>query len=202
VRKKLIVATTAGALALGGALAVAVPAMAEEGQEGTSTTMGERIRDALTELVEDGSITDAQADEVASPRAESGLGGHGGHGGGGRLDLAAAAAALGMTEDELGEALQTEGTSLADVAGEQGVEVGTLVTALVEAQQERIAQAVEDGELTQEEADERLADLKDRITERVNSDAPQHRGGPGGAGGPGGDRDAQADSNADAETGD
>jgi len=104
-----------------------------------------------------------------------------------------------MTEDELREALRTEGTSLADVAGEQGVEVGTLVTALVEAQQERIAQAVEDSALTQEEADERLADLEERITERVNSDAPGRRGGPDGAGGPGGDRDAQADEDAGSE---
>jgi hypothetical protein len=181
VRKKLIIATTAGALALGGGLAFAVPALA--GDE-TSTTREDRIRDALAGLVDDGSITDAQADEVATTLAGSGLGGHG-HGGG-RLDLSAAATALDMTEDELREALRADDTSLADVAGQQGVEVATLVDALVTAQQERIDQAVEDGDLTQEQADERLADLEERVTERVNSDDWGHHG-PGGRG----DRDGE-----------
>ena len=178
-RKKLIVATTAGVLALGGGLAVAVPALADG--EPSSTTREDRIRDALTGLVDDGSITGAQADEVAATLAESDLGGRHGHGGGGRLDLAAAATALDMTQDELREALEAEGTSLADVAEEQGVAVDALVDALVQAQEERIAQAVEDGELTQEEADERRADLEERVTERVESDAPARRG-PGGPG--------------------
>ncbi len=178
-RKKLIIATTAGVLALGGGLAFAVPALA--GDE-TSTTREDRIRDALAGLVEDGSITDAQADEVATTLAESGLGGHGHGHGGGRLDLSTAATALDMTEDELREALRADDTSLADVAGQQGVEVATLVDALVTAQQERIDQAVEDGDLTQERADERLADLEERVTERVNSDDWGHRG-PGGRGG-------------------
>lgn len=181
-RKKLIIATTAGVLALGGGLAFAVPALA--GDE-TSTTREDRIRDALAGLVEDGSITDAQADEVATTLAGSGLGGHG-HGGGGRFDLSAAATALDMTEDELREALRADDTSLADVAEQQGVEVDALVDALVEAQQERIARAVEDGELTQEQADERLADLEERVTERVNSDDRGHHG-PGGRG----DRDGE-----------
>ena len=180
-RKKLIIATTAGVLALGGGLAFAIPALADDE---TSTTREDKIRDALAGLVEDGSITDAQADEVAGTLAELAVG-RGGHGGGIRPDLAAAATALDMTEDELREALQVDDTSLADVAGQQGVEVDALVDALVTAQQERIAQAVEDGDLTQEEADERLADLEARVTERVNSDDVGHHG-PGGRG----DRDA------------
>lgn len=188
-RKKLIIATTAGVLALGGGLAFAVPALAED-----ETTAGreERIRDALAGLVEDGSITDAQADEVATTLAELAPvhdghgGGFGGGFGGGRLTLEAAATALDMTEEELREALAADDTSLADVAEAQGVEVDALVDALVTAAQERIAQAVEDGDLTQEQADERLADLEDRITERVNSDDRGQRGP-----GPRGDRDAE-----------
>ena len=181
-RKKLIIATTAGVLALGGGLAFAIPALADDE---TSTTQQSRIRDALTGLVEDGSITDAQADEVAGTLAASGLGGRG-HGGGGRLDLAAAATALKLTEDELREALAVDDTSLADVAGKQGVEVAALVDALVTAAEERIARAVEDGDLTQAQADERLADVEARVTERVNSDDWGHRGG-----GRDGDRDAE-----------
>jgi hypothetical protein len=93
-----------------------------------------------------------------------------------------------MTEEELRSALEVEGTTLADVAEEQGVEVGALVDALVEAHEERIAQAVEDGRLTQEEADERLADLEERVTERVeNAEGLGGRGHGGPRGGPFGD---------------
>ncbi|TYP89221.1 hypothetical protein [Blastococcus xanthinilyticus] len=193
-RTKLIIATTAGALALGGGLAVAVPALADE-DASPSAPREDRIRDALAGLVEDGSLTDEQAGEVAATLAESGEGGHGGHGGpgghgGGRFGLSVAATALDLTEDELRTALESDGTSLADVAEQQGVAVGALVDALVQDREERIAEAVADGELTQEQADERLADLEERITERVSRDAV----GPHGRGGPRGDREGADDS--------
>jgi hypothetical protein len=88
-----------------------------------------------------------------------------------------------MTEEELRTALEPEGTTLAQVAEDRDVPVDTLVDALVQAEEERVAEAVEEGRLTQEEADERLADVEERVTERVNSAAPPHgaghRGGPG-----------------------
>ena len=190
-RKKLIIATTAGVLTLGG-LGLAVPALADTGPAGSAV---DRITEALSGLVSDGSITQEQADEVASTLDEAGIGHGGGHRGGG-FDLSAAATALGMTEDELRTALETDGTTLADVAGDQGVEVDALVDALVTAQQERIAAAVEDGRITQEQADERLADLEERVTERVNSELPV-----GGHGhGPRGDRGGHSHGGADDET--
>lgn len=145
-------------------------------------------------MVSDGSITQAQADEVAGTLSEAGIGDRGGHRGGG-VELDAAATALGMTGDELRTALQTDGTTLADVAGQQGVAVDALVRALVTAQQERIATAVENGRITQEQADARLADLEARISERVNSAMPA-RGdhgprGPRGHRGSGADRPAE-----------
>jgi polyhydroxyalkanoate synthesis regulator phasin len=177
VRKKLIIATAAGVLTLGG-VAVAVPVLADTDGE---TSVVDRIKSALSGLVEDGSLTQEQADEVATTLSDAGLG-HGGHHGGDRIGLETAAEALGLTEAELRTALEPDGTSLADVAQDQGVDVGTLVDALVQAQQDRIAQAVEDGRLTQAEADERLADLEARVTERVNSDdlirGHHGRGGP------------------------
>jgi polyhydroxyalkanoate synthesis regulator phasin len=183
VRKKLIIATTAGALTLTG-LAVAVPALADPtGTDATDSSVVERIKDALSGLVDDGSITEEQADEVATTLGEAGLGRGGGHHGGG-FDLDVAATALGMDDDELRTALEADGATLAQVAEDQGVEVATLVDALVQAAKEHIAQEVEDGRLTQEQADERLADLEQRITERVNSELPDrpdggHRGGHG-----------------------
>jgi hypothetical protein len=173
VRKKLIIATTAGLLTLAGA-AVAVPVLADT--VGAASAV-DRIKSALAGLVDDGSITQEQADEVATTLGEAGFGGHGHHGG--RLDLAVAATALGMTEEELRTALAVDGTSLAEVAEAQDVQIDTLVEALVQAEQERIAQAVEDGRITQAEADERLADLEARVTERVSSEDAHLGGGRG-----------------------
>ena len=178
-RKKLIIATAASVLTVGG-VAVAMPVLADT----DSTTVAERVREALAGLVDDGSITDEQADEVATTLSEAGLGGPRGHHRG-HLDLETAATTLDMTPEELRTALEPEGTTLADVAETQDVDLDTLVAALVEGHEERIAQAVEDGRLTQAEADERLADLEDRVTERVNSadlGGRGHHGPRGGAG--------------------
>ena len=176
-RKKLVVAAAAGALTLTG-LAVAVPAVAAaEDTDGTSTSVVDRIKDALSGLVDDGSISQEQADEVATTLGDSGFGGHWGHGGWHGLD--AAAEALGMTEDELRTALEAEGATLAKVAEEKGVAVDTLVDALVTAQREGIAKAVESG-MPQDVADRRLADVEQRVTEWVNStheDRPWGHGG-------------------------
>ncbi|NEK86743.1 hypothetical protein GCU60_13410 [Blastococcus saxobsidens] len=177
-RKKIVIATTAGVLGLSG-LAFAVPALAAPGSDGGAPAAVERITEALSGLVTDASITQEQADEVATTLSEAGVG-RGGHHGGGGVALEAAATALGMTEAGLRTALEPDGATLAQVAEDQGVPVDELVAALVQAQEERIAQAVEDGRLTQEEADERLADVEERVTERVNSEAPARGHGPRG----------------------
>ncbi len=182
-RNKLVIAAATGALTLAG-LGVAAPALAatDDGRD-TSSSRVERITDALSGLVDDGSITQEQADEVAATLGEADLGGPGGHGRG--PDLGVAAEALGMSEEDLRTALAADGATLARVAEDRGVAVDTLVQALVAAEQERIAEAVADGRLTQAEADERLADLEQRVTERVETE-PGSRGpgGPDGAGGP------------------
>ena len=178
-RKKLIIATTAAVLTVSGVV-VAMPVLADT----DSTAVAERVRDALTGLVDDGSITDAQADEVAATLSAAGLGSRGGHHRG-QLDLATAATALDMTPQELRTALEPGGTTLANVAEAQDVDLDTVIDALVEVHEERIAQAVEDGRLTQDEADERLADLEERVTERVNDadlGSRGHHGPRGGAG--------------------
>ncbi len=162
-RKKLVVAAAAGALTLTG-LAVAVPAVADtEDTDGTSTSVVDRIKDALSGLVDDGSITQQQADEVATTLDGAGFGHHGGW-----FGLETAAETLGMTEDELRTALDAEGATLASIAKDKGVAVDELIDALVKAKQERIAKAVEEG-MPQDVADERLADLQERVTEWVNA---------------------------------
>ena len=102
-RKKLIIATAAGVLTLGG-VAVAVPVLADTDGE---TSVVDRIKSALSGLVDDGSLTQEQADEVATTLSDAGLG-HGGHHGGDRIGLETAADALGLTEEELRTALEPE----------------------------------------------------------------------------------------------
>lgn len=103
-----------------------------------------------------------------------GQGGPGGPGRpGGREGLGAAAKALGMTEAELRTALEG-GTSLADVAQAKGVPVQKVIDALVAEAKTRIAAAVKAGKITQAQADERLKDLTQHITDRVNGTGGRH----------------------------
>ncbi len=81
--------------------------------------------------------------------------------------LSIVADALGMTTDELVAALDDE-TSIADVADAQGVDVEDVVDALMERAADHMQVAVEHGRLTQEAADARLAQLRERVTERIN----------------------------------
>lgn len=171
----------------------------------TATTPAQRtadrtaaIKERLAGLVKDGTITQAQADKVASTLAADagplggGPGGHGGRGPGFGFGLgpagdglAAAATALGVTEDSLRTSLRS-GKSLATVAGERKVPVATLVQAIVTAEKKAIADAVTAKRITQAQADKLLADLTQRVTDRVNATRPEHAGGFGGRGfGPG-----------------
>lgn len=144
------------------------------------------IKDALAGLVGDGSITQEQADEVATTLSESDALRDGRHGGGhftaGR-GLESAAEALGLTGQELRTAL-AEGRTLAQVAEAEGVATQTVIDALVTAATERIEEAVTDGRLTREQADERIADLPERMAAAVQDGFG--RGGHGGRGGRGG----------------
>ncbi|WP_092861370.1 hypothetical protein [Quadrisphaera sp. DSM 44207] len=204
--RKAAAAAVAGALgvaALGVGLPAASATTSSESSDDTSISdRVEAIKDALAGLVGDGTLTQEQADEVASTLEDSdalrhGPGGwHGGHGGpwGG---LEAAATALGIEEEELRTALQ-DGASLAEVAEEKGVETSQLVDALVAEATEGIEDAVADEDLTREQADEILAELPDRVTQFVEEGFGDRgdRGGWGGhRGGPWGwDGDDESDS--------
>lgn len=147
---------------------------------------GERVRDLLQTLVDDGTITAAQADAVAEHLATNmpGRGGHGGHGGFGRGVAAQVVAdSLGVTVDELVTALR-DGQSIADVAAAEGVDVQVVIDAMVAEVQAHLDEEVAEGDLTQEEADARLATATERITERVNTAGSlgMGRGGRGGMG--------------------
>ena len=174
-----VAATTAGA-----AWAVTADTSTSETTADTTDTTGgatterpslvERITEALAGLVDDGTLTEDQASAVAEELASSeafpggpmGHGPHGGMGGMERPGLEAAAETLNLTEDELRSALR-DGSSLADLAEEQRVAVEDLVDALVAAAEERLAEAVDNGRITQERADEIAATLPERVAEAV-----------------------------------
>ncbi|NNF11380.1 MAG: hypothetical protein HKN74_13960 [Acidimicrobiia bacterium] len=95
---------------------------------------------------------------------------------------------IGIPFEDIQAALEDGETTLAEVAAEQGVELDELVDGLVAPAAADLAEKVADGTLTQEEADEKLAEITERITERVQtvrSDRPgrghrgHSRGGPG-----------------------
>jgi len=173
-QRKVTSLAMAGVIGIGGLTAGAVLAPAIASAATGDSTPGAAVRDRVTEiknalagLVKDGTLTQAQADKVATTLDQKlPRGGHGGRGFG-RPNLDTAASALGMTEDQLVQQLQS-GKSLADVAKSKNVSVNTLVSKLVTAAQNDLAAAVKAGRLTQAQADSLKTDLQVRITEMVN----------------------------------
>jgi hypothetical protein len=149
--------------------------------EALSDALKQALNNRVDEAVKAGRLTEAQAKELKAridsdefpllfgpggraPGHEFGHFGHVGH----FEVLGSAASYLGMTEAELRDALQ--GKTLAEIAKEKGKSVSGLVAALVGAQEKRIAAAVADGRLTQEQASQLKADLEDRTTDLVNGE--------------------------------
>lgn len=152
----------------------------------------------LDAAVEDERLTAAEADErileieeriTAFVNGEIELGrGHGrsgGHGLGAVVDL------LGLDGAELREQLQA-GATLGDIATAQGVSVDDLADALAAPMVERVEAAVADGSLTQEEADERLAEIEQRVDDMLSGDLSLGDRGPGRHGRNGGPGEADS----------
>ncbi|MGI9646715.1 MAG: hypothetical protein ACR2O6_15520 [Ilumatobacteraceae bacterium] len=174
---KKIAAGIAGVTMAGAAFA-AGPAFAQS-DEGTDVTDDavETERpgrgEALQALVDNGTISQEQMDSIVAQfearRADGeGFRGPRGFRGGGSEVVTTL---LGVEQDELREALQG-GQTLAEVAVANGVAVDTLVDELVAEKNSRLDEKVADGTLTAEEADEKRADLEERITARVNGERP------------------------------
>jgi hypothetical protein len=90
----------------------------------------------------------------------------------GPKSLDAAAEALNLTEDELRSRLEDGETTIAEVAAAQGVDVQTVIDAMVADATAHIDQKVADGDLSAERAAEIKANLEERITTRVNEGRP------------------------------
>ena len=171
-----------GILVTGAVGAVAMTPASATSSDNVVTSRLASIKSALSGLVSNGTLTQAQADKVAGTLesqlpvpGRGGMGGMGGMGGpGGRsggIGMAqthdAAAKALGMTADELYTAVQG-GKSLAEVAKDQKVNVDSLIKAMVAAAKIQLDTAVKDGTMTQAQADSMKSSLTQRITDQVN----------------------------------
>lgn len=143
-----------------------------------SDALKQALENRVDEAVQAGRLSEAQGKELkARIQADEfplfagrglGPGGHHGHGFG---HLDAAAAHLGVTEEELRTSL-SDGKTLAQVAEDKGKSVDGLVSALVAAETKELDAAVAAGRLTKAQRDERVAGLKERITALVNGERP------------------------------
>ena len=100
-------------------------------------------------------------------------------------NVAAIASILKLTEAELKTQVQS-GKTLAQIATAQGVDIKLVVDAIVADMKSHIADEVKSGEITQAQADTKLADVTAKATERVNNVRPARgegmHGGPKGHG--------------------
>ena len=151
------------------------------------------VQEALDSLVEDGTLTqdqaDATSDRIREHAEDSPRRGPMGHLGGGEK-LESLAETLGTDVESLGQALR-DGQTIAEIAEANGVDPQTVIDSMVADKTERIDQAVADGRIDTEKAEEIKAGLAERITARVNGERPEGFEGRGGFGpgrgfGPGG----------------
>ena len=165
-----------------------------------SDALKQALENRIDQAVEDGKLTQEQGEAMKKrveaddfPLLAGPLLGPSHRGGFGfRMDgprgLDTAADYLGVTEAQLRESLD-DGKTLADVAKEKGKSVDGLVNAMVAEKAKHLADAVEDGRLTDAQRDEIVAGLKERTTALVNGERPPFPARPGergrGFGGPG-----------------
>ena len=113
---------------------------------------------------DDGDDTGGDDDDADAGDDDGDRDGRRGHRGG--CNLEEVAEAIGIEEDALRAELES-GQSIADVAEANGVDADVIVDLLVDQAEERIADKLEEGRITEEEAAEKLAGAEARAEERV-----------------------------------
>jgi hypothetical protein len=153
----------------------------------------------VDEAVAEGQITEDQA-EMMKQRMEDGpmpgkrgmgFGGRGFAPMGGPNDMISIAAEeLALSVSDLRDAIQ-DGKSITDLAAEQGVDIEVIEDAVLAGVSEKVAEAVGEGRITQEQGEQMLAQAEERITAQLEGTGPgpMPPGGRGGRGGMQGDFD-------------
>lgn len=143
--------------------------------------------DALSQAVEEGALTQEQADQMQSHLTERlnqgdlpGFFVPFGHPGGrfgpskhrmAGFGLPAFAEALDMSETDLMSALR-EGKTIAAVAEEKGIDLSEVKASVLASAKEKLDQAVQDGRLTQDQADKQYTWLENNFDTLVNQTLP------------------------------
>ena len=157
----------------------------DDAEPGDDVERGDRLRDVIESLVEDGTITADQADAVTEHLVEQrgdrewaqhrpGRHGHGRHGQfGGPAARGAISEAvtdrLGLDAETVRDELR-DGKTLAELGEEHGVSTETLVDTLVTEAAERLDVAIEKGRIDEDRAAEFEERLEEQITKRVNGE--------------------------------
>ncbi len=127
----------------------------------------------INEAVVNGNMTQEQADTLTASLPDvytAAINGELGHP---RLELMVSFGVVRLAADETGleprEIVRQlmDGKSLSDVLTENNVDVNIFIDTAVTQAQERLNQAVTNGRITQEQADERLANLRETLIERI-----------------------------------
>jgi hypothetical protein len=188
-----VLALAAGALLVSGAMSFAQsptptpsPGATEDaGDEGTPTPSpsdedaGEQGEDDAGDTEDD---ADPNGDDAEGSKDDDEDSGRRGCGPGGKYAIKGAAAeALGISEEELLTAL-SEGQSLAQIAEAQGMSVQDFRAALLENVTADLQARLDAGEITQEQFDEKVAELNANIDEIINAEGGLRFRGPRGGG--------------------
>ena len=184
-----VVALAAGVLLASGAISFAqsptpTPAATEDAGDDGTPTPSTSDEDTDTGTEDDANDTeddaDANGDDAEGTEGDDDDGGRGGCGGGGKyLIKEAAAEVLGITEDDLIAGLQ-DGQSLAQIAAAQGMRVEDFRAALLENVTADLQAKLDAGDITQEQFDDKVAELNANIDEIINAEGGvgfRHRGG-------------------------
>jgi polyhydroxyalkanoate synthesis regulator phasin len=172
--RKTIAAMATMAIVLGGfsaALVVQSPDVAsaqEVTSEDPEVAAPARIEEVLADLVTDGVITEEQSSQIATALQER-IGEFRGHRGARGFQLETVAGVIDIDTDALSEALR-DGQTIAEVADDNGSSATAVINALVAEMNTKLDQAVEDGKLTTEQAENIRADAPDRIEAMVNGE--------------------------------
>lgn len=145
--------------------------------EQSDSASPDRWLEILAPLVEDGTITNDQAQTVADYLASTLPGRHGRFipRGPGLAAFSAAAEVIGIEPEELREAM-AEGATLAEVAEANGVDTQDLIDGLVAALEKKLDELVAEGRLTEEQAAEILANAPERLGKLVTAEVHVRRG--------------------------
>lgn len=172
--RKIIASTTiAASLIGGGATAIVLAPGIAGAQDEAEAAEATGLSEVLAELVTENTLTQAQADAVQDAieeAVEDGRLGRGGRAGmRGHRGFGNILAELGIERDAVREGIEA-GLTPGEIAAANGSSAAALTEALTERMNERLDTAVENGRLDETEAEEKRAEITERVDDIVNGE--------------------------------